>query len=87
MHRHVKYWIKPDIENRIKNGEIRARFRSNVVEITPDTVVVPVVAAWLAGLAGTEIAVRGGRVLLGMAPAAALYAGSLYVVGPNAGST
>jgi len=21
---HVKYWIKPDIENRIKNGEIKA---------------------------------------------------------------
>ena len=39
MHRHVKYWIKPDIENRIKNGEIRALFRSNVIEITPDTVV------------------------------------------------
>jgi thioredoxin reductase (NADPH) len=37
---HVKYWIKPDIENRIKNGEIKAFFRSNVVEITPDTVVV-----------------------------------------------
>ena len=28
MHRHVKYWIKPDIENRIKNGEIKAYFRS-----------------------------------------------------------
>ncbi len=28
MHRHVKYWIKPDIENRIKNGEIRALFNS-----------------------------------------------------------
>ena len=40
IHRHVKYWIKPDIENRIKNGEIRALFGSNVVEITPDTVVV-----------------------------------------------
>lgn len=40
IHRHVKYWIKPDIENRIKNGEIRAIFRTNVVEITPDTVVV-----------------------------------------------
>ena len=39
MHRHVKYWIKPDIENRIKNGEIRAFFGSNVVEITPDAVV------------------------------------------------
>jgi thioredoxin reductase (NADPH) len=37
---HVKYWIKPDIENRIKNGEIKAYFDSNVVEITPDSVVV-----------------------------------------------
>jgi thioredoxin reductase (NADPH) len=40
MHRHVKYWIKPDIENRIKHGEIQAYFRSRVVEITPDTVVI-----------------------------------------------
>jgi thioredoxin reductase (NADPH) len=40
IHRHVKYWIKPDIENRIKNREIRALFNSNVVEITPDSVVV-----------------------------------------------
>jgi thioredoxin reductase (NADPH) len=37
---HVKYWIKPDIENRIKNGEIKAYFDSQAVEITPDTVVV-----------------------------------------------
>jgi transglutaminase-like putative cysteine protease len=56
------------------------------VEPTPDTVVVPIVAAWLAGLAGTELAVRAGRVLLGCLPAAALYAGALYVVGPNAGA-
>jgi thioredoxin reductase (NADPH) len=40
MHRHVKYWIKPDIENRIKNREIRALFNSSVVEITPDTAIV-----------------------------------------------
>jgi thioredoxin reductase (NADPH) len=40
MHRHVKYWIKPDIENRIKNGEVKALFRSHVTEITPDAVVV-----------------------------------------------
>ena len=39
MQRHVKYWIKPDIENRIKNGEIKAYFNTDVVEITPDTVV------------------------------------------------
>ncbi len=40
MHRHVKYWIKPDIENRIKAHEIEAYFRSRVVEITPDAVMV-----------------------------------------------
>ena len=39
MHRHVKYWIKPDIENRIKAGEIKAYFRSRVVEFTPDSAV------------------------------------------------
>jgi len=38
MHRHVKYWIKPDIENRIKNGEITAFFNTQVAEIGPDTV-------------------------------------------------
>ena len=38
IHRHVKYWIKPDIENRIKNGEIAAHFGTQVLEITPDTV-------------------------------------------------
>ena len=40
IHRHVKYWIKPDIENRIKNGEVRALFNSRVVHIEPDTVTV-----------------------------------------------
>ena len=35
---HVKYWIKPDIENRIKNGEIQAYFQSQVVEVTQDAV-------------------------------------------------
>jgi thioredoxin reductase (NADPH) len=40
MHRHVKYWIKPDIENRIKNGEIKAYFQTRVVEITRDSVLV-----------------------------------------------
>lgn len=35
----VKYWIKPDIENRIKNHEIAAYFNSSVREITADAVV------------------------------------------------
>ncbi len=38
MHRHVKYWIKPDIENRIKHGEINAYFGARVLEIMPDKV-------------------------------------------------
>jgi thioredoxin reductase (NADPH) len=40
MHSHVKYWIKPDIENRIKNGEVKAYFNSRVKEIAPESVVV-----------------------------------------------
>lgn len=36
----VKYWVKPDIENRIKNGDIEAYFNSEVVEVTPDSVVI-----------------------------------------------
>jgi thioredoxin reductase (NADPH) len=33
IHRNVKYWIKPDIENRIKNGEVTAYFNSCALEI------------------------------------------------------
>jgi thioredoxin reductase (NADPH) len=31
----VKYWVKPDIENRIKEGSIAARFNTRVIEIRP----------------------------------------------------
>ena len=34
----VKYWIRPNIENRIKCGEIKAYFHSQVVEIRPDSI-------------------------------------------------
>jgi thioredoxin reductase (NADPH) len=34
----VKYWIKPDIENRIKAGEIKAYFNTTVREITAEAV-------------------------------------------------
>jgi thioredoxin reductase (NADPH) len=40
MHHHVKYWILPDIENRIRSGEIKAYFNSSVGEIEPDHVVI-----------------------------------------------
>ncbi len=35
----VKYWIKPNIENRIKSGEIKCYFRSTVKEIRPHEVI------------------------------------------------
>jgi bacillithiol disulfide reductase len=34
----VKYWLKPDLENRIKSGEITARFGSRVTRIDADAV-------------------------------------------------
>jgi thioredoxin reductase (NADPH) len=40
MHNHVKYWILPDIENRIKNGDIKAYFNSVVQQIEPEYVIV-----------------------------------------------
>ncbi|MBB2149626.1 YpdA family putative bacillithiol disulfide reductase [Pedobacter gandavensis] len=35
---YVKYWVRPDIENRIKEGEIMAHFHSEVTEIGEGTV-------------------------------------------------
>ena len=39
MHRHVKYWILPDINNRVKNGEVTAYFNSTVERVTEDEAV------------------------------------------------
>jgi thioredoxin reductase (NADPH) len=36
INKNVKYWILPDIENRIKNGEITAYFNSRVTSIEND---------------------------------------------------
>jgi len=36
----LKYWVRPDIENRIKEGSVVARFNSCVTEIRPTEVVV-----------------------------------------------
>jgi len=40
IHHHLKYWVKPDIENRISNGEITAYFNTTVQEIGVDFVIV-----------------------------------------------
>lgn len=35
----VKYWVKPDVENRIAEGNITAHFESELVEITENSVI------------------------------------------------
>jgi len=40
MHPHVKYWVRPDIENRIKAAEIVAHFNSRLLEIGADFAIV-----------------------------------------------
>ena len=46
VHRHaqlkpsIKYWVRPDIENRIKEGSVRGLLNTKVVEIQPTQVVV-----------------------------------------------
>ncbi len=36
----VKYWVRPDIINRINEGSIKAYFNANVTEITEDSIVI-----------------------------------------------
>src|SRR6185369_4737942 len=68
VHRHptlgdsIKYWVRPDIENRIKEGSVAARFNACVREITRTTVVID--------HAGTreEIAADGVFLLTGYHP-------------------
>jgi transglutaminase-like putative cysteine protease len=55
------------------------------VEAQPDTVLAPVVLAWLAGFAGAELGGRGRRPALALLPPTLLYVGALVLVGPNAG--
>jgi thioredoxin reductase (NADPH) len=79
VHRHatlgdtIKYWVRPDIENRIKEGSVKSRFNTRVVEITPTSVVVePVEDAPGGGLqacgAREEIPAEGVFLLTGYHP-------------------
>jgi thioredoxin reductase (NADPH) len=36
----IKYWVRPDIENRIKAGQVQALFQTHVKQITKDGVIV-----------------------------------------------
>lgn len=57
------------------------------VEPQPDTVAVPVIATWLAGLMAMELTARARRTLVGLTPPVLLFAGALWLVGPAAPRT
>jgi bacillithiol disulfide reductase len=41
----IKYWVRPDIENRIKEGSVIALFNTRVIEIQPTQVIVERIGA------------------------------------------
>jgi len=60
----IKYWVKPDIENRIKEGSVEVRFETRVVAITLTSVIVEPVL----GGAREEIPAEGVFLLTGYHP-------------------
>jgi hypothetical protein len=36
----IKYWVKPDIVNRIESGEIKAFYESEILEIKENTILI-----------------------------------------------
>jgi len=74
VHRHatlgesIKYWVRPDIDNRIKEGSIAARFETRVAEITRGSVVVETVAGGLQASGREEIAADAVLLLTGYKP-------------------
>jgi thioredoxin reductase (NADPH) len=64
----IKYWVRPDIENRIKEGSVTARFETCVVEIKPGVVVVESVADGAQASGREEIAADAVFLLTGYHP-------------------
>jgi thioredoxin reductase (NADPH) len=62
----IKYWVRPDIDNRIKEGSIAARFNALIKEIRPTSVVVNVGAGQAdgAGEAGQKEEIPAEAVFL-----------------------
>ncbi len=84
VHRHaalgdsIKYWVRPDIENRIKEGSIKARFETTVCEIRPTEVVVQTAAG-----SRETIPADGVFLLTGYHPDAALMTAAGVICDPE----
>jgi thioredoxin reductase (NADPH) len=60
----IKYWVKPDIDNRIAEGSIPARFDTHVVEIMPDSVIVEPVGQGFSPAGSPRESLSADRVFL-----------------------
>jgi transglutaminase-like putative cysteine protease len=67
----------------LRNGIPRLLGALVPVEPQPDTVVLPLLLVWVAGLASAELALRGGRVVAALAPPTAVYLAGLAFAGPQ----
>jgi thioredoxin reductase (NADPH) len=70
----IKYWVRPDIDNRIKEGSVAARFEARVAEIRPHSVIVEAAAGGLqpSGNVREEIPADAVLLLTGYRPDVAL---------------
>jgi thioredoxin reductase (NADPH) len=60
----VKYWVKPDVENRIREGAIAARFGTRLTRITPGEVYVTAASPEGSGASDGDEAITADAVLL-----------------------
>jgi transglutaminase-like putative cysteine protease len=67
----------------VRNGGPRLLTALLPVEAQPDTVLLPVVLVWIAGLICAELALRAGRPGPALIPPTAVYLGALILAGPH----
>lgn len=75
----VKYWLKPDVENRIAAGEIDARFESRVLRFEPGGAVLEHRGEVV------HLAAEAAYVLVGYTPETGLLAGAGVRIDPGTG--
>ncbi|MCW8132165.1 MAG: YpdA family putative bacillithiol disulfide reductase [Planctomycetota bacterium] len=68
FHESVKYWILPDIENRVREGSITAHMNSVVAEFTQEPRGAVIRKAGAAGGEGTFVSTDAAYVLIGYRP-------------------
>jgi hypothetical protein len=67
----------------LRNGGPRLLTALIPIEAQPDTVLLPVILVWTAGLVTAELALRAGRMSLALIPPTVIYLAALVLAGPH----